>query len=212
MDAVLAELKAGMTELEVVGVAQAALYANGAEYEAHPLYVLSGPNSKHAISRPTHRVIQEGELVQLDIGARVCGYSPSLGIPYLVGEVSDDMKRAVKFGLDTHEKTIELIKAGVVAADIAKQIEEYVIKGGYGDNLLYGPCHGLGMLEVEAPWMEKDSHYELEAGMTYQVDTFLQMENYGFRWEQGILVTDTGCERLSDWDLRSNWEKACLHK
>ena len=28
--------KAGMTELEVVGIAQGAMYANGAEYEAHP--------------------------------------------------------------------------------------------------------------------------------------------------------------------------------
>ena len=28
--------------------------------------------------------------------------------------------------------------------------------------------------------MEKDSNYRLEAGMTYQVDTFLQMEDYGF--------------------------------
>ena len=36
MDAVLAGIKAGMTELEVVGIAQGAMYANGAEYEAHP--------------------------------------------------------------------------------------------------------------------------------------------------------------------------------
>ena len=212
MDTVFAGIKAGMTELEVVGLAQGAMYANGAEYEAHPLYILSGPNSRHAISRPTHRVIQEGEVVQLNIGARVGGYSPSIGLPYLVGEVSEGVKRAVLFGLDTHEKTIELIRAGVVASDIAKRIEEFVIAGGYGDNLLYGPCHGLGMLEVEAPWMEKDSNYRLEAGMTYQVDTFLQMENYGFRWEQGVLVTDNGCERLANWDLRSNWEKACLNR
>ena len=143
MEAVLAEIKAGMTELEVVGIAQGAMYANGAEYESHPLYILSGPNSRHAISRPTHRVIQEGEVVQLNIGARVGGYSPSIGLPYLVGEVSEDVVRAVKFGLDTYEKTIELIKAGTVAADIAKAVEEFIIAGGYGDNLLYGPCHGL---------------------------------------------------------------------
>ena len=212
MDTVFAGIKAGMTELEVVGLAQGAMYANGAEYEAHPLYILSGPNSRHAISRPTHRVIQEGEVVQLNIGARVGGYSPSIGLPYLVGEVSEDVIKATRYGLDTHEKTIELMKPGVLASDVAKKIEEFMIAGGYGDNLLYGPCHGLGMLEVEAPWMEKDSNYRLEAGMTYQVDTFLQMENYGFRWEQGVLVTDNGCERLANWDLRSNWEKACLNR
>ncbi len=212
MDAVLAGIKAGMTELEVVGIAQGAMYANCAEYEAHPLYVLSGPNSRHAISRPTHRVIQEGEVVQLNIGARVGGYSPSIGLPYLVGDVTEDVIKATKYGLDTHEKTIELMKPGVLASDIAKAIEEFMIAGGYGDNYLYGPCHGLGMLEVEAPWIEKDSDYRLEPGMTYQVDTFFQMENYGFRWEQGVLITDNGAVRLADWDLRANWEKACLKK
>jgi Xaa-Pro aminopeptidase len=212
MDAVFAGIKAGMTELEVVGLAQGAMYANGAEYEAHPLYILSGPNSRHAISRPTHRVIQEGEVVQLNIGARVGGYSPSIGLPYLVGEVSEDVIKATRYGLDTHEKTIELMKPGVVASDIAKAIEEFMIAGGYGDNLLYGPCHGLGMLEVEAPWIEKGSDYRLEAGMTYQVDTFFQMDDYGFRWEQGVLITDDGAEKLAKWDLRSNWEKVCLKK
>ena len=81
LKAVLDVIKPGMTETQVVGVAQAALYANGAEYEGHPLYVLSGRNSANAIGRPTNKVLVEGEVIQFNIGARVGGYSSSVGRP-----------------------------------------------------------------------------------------------------------------------------------
>ncbi|HEY3418626.1 MAG TPA: aminopeptidase P family N-terminal domain-containing protein, partial [Armatimonadota bacterium] len=54
---VINKIKPGMTELQVVGIAQEAIYQYGGEYEAHPTYVLSGINSTHAIGRPTHKVI-----------------------------------------------------------------------------------------------------------------------------------------------------------
>jgi len=56
-DYVLANMKPGMTEQQVVGLAQAAMYENGAEYEGHPTYVLTGKNSTHAIGRPGLQVV-----------------------------------------------------------------------------------------------------------------------------------------------------------
>lgn len=49
--------------------------------------------------------------------------------------------------------------AGVVSGDIAKKYEDFVKKAGFGDYYLYGPCHGLGMIEVEKPWLETVSTY-----------------------------------------------------
>jgi len=71
LERVLDEIKPGMTELQVVNIAQEAMYKNGAECEGHALYVLSGNNSRYAISRPTHKRLEKGELIQLNIGARV---------------------------------------------------------------------------------------------------------------------------------------------
>ena len=79
---------------------------------------------------------------------------------------------------------------------------DFVKSKGCGDNLLYGPCHGLGMIEVERPWMESDSTYLLKENMTFQVDTFLQSENFGLRWENGIRVTKDGAELMSDKEMR----------
>jgi Xaa-Pro aminopeptidase len=196
-DEVIAKIRPGMTELQVVGIAQEAMYRNGAEYEAHPTYVLSGVNSSHAIGRCGYRVIEKGDLVQLNIGARVGGYSPSIGIPVCVGKMTPAMKDLVSFGLEAHIKTVEWLKAGVPACDVVNKFMDYVKGRGYGEFLLYGPCHGLGMLEVERPWIESTSDYLLQENMTFQVDTFLYRKEYGLRWEDGIRITKDGVEEFS---------------
>jgi len=191
------EMKPEMTELQLVGIIEKYLYENGAEYEGHPQYVLAGKNSNHAIGRPGYEKLGEGKLIQLNIGARVAGYSSSVGRPVCIGKMSDKMRKLVGFGLDMHRKTMEWIKAGVKAGEVAKKFFEYGEKIGVSKNLLYGPCHGLGMLEVERPWMETNSEYFLEENMTFQVDTFLYCDEFGLRWENGIVVKKDGVEPLS---------------
>ncbi|MFO7946323.1 MAG: Xaa-Pro peptidase family protein [Armatimonadota bacterium] len=195
---VMNQMQPGMTEQEVVGLAQAALYANGAEYEGHPTYVLSGEASTHAIGRPSPKKLQEGEMIQLNIGALVGGYSSSVGRPVCFGEMPSDMRDLVQAGLDAHHKTMEFMQAGVPARDVVIKFEEFVESLGYGDNLLYGPCHAIGLMEVERPWMETSSEYDLQENMTFQVDTFLYTDDYGLRWEDGVIVTGHGVEMMSD--------------
>jgi len=197
IDECLAQMKPGMTELQVVGLALKSLYSHGAEYEAHPQYVMGGTNTNHAISRATYRPLAQGEMIQLNLGARVGGYSPSVGRPCCFGRMPDEMRRLVQVGLEAHLKTMEFMRAGVLAKDVVRRFEEFVKSRGYGGNLLYGPCHGIGMIEVERPWMESTSDYLLQENMTFQVDTFLHTDSYGLRWEDGVRVMADGVERLS---------------
>ena len=79
------------------------------------------------------------------------------------------------------------------------KFEEIVKAAGYGEYLLYGPCHAIGLMEVERPWMESSSKYPLAENMTFQVDTFLYITGkFGLRWENGVRVTKTGVEWLSE--------------
>jgi Xaa-Pro aminopeptidase len=200
--AVLDSIAPGMTEQQVVGIAQGTLYAEGAEYEGHPTYVLSADASTHAIGRPSPKVIEEGEMIQLNIGALVSGYSSSVGRPICIGEMPADMRELVEVGLDAHHKTMELMQAGVPAAEVVVKFEEYLEEKGYAQYLLYGPCHSIGLMEVERPWMETSSEYDLVENMTYQVDTFLYKEGqFGLRWEDGVVVKEDGVEMLSDMKL-----------
>jgi Xaa-Pro aminopeptidase len=194
---VLREMKPGMTEQEVVGIAQRSMYANGAEYEAHPQYVLSGRNSSHAIGRPSTKVLQEGELIQLNIGARVGGYTSSVGRPVCFGRMPTLVRELVTVGLEAHHRTVELMKAGVPAKEAVLGFEAFIADKGYTQYLLYGPCHAIGLMEVEPPWMESNSQFPLQENMTFQVDTFLYTTDFGLRWENGVRVTASGVEMLS---------------
>ncbi|MEX2601126.1 MAG: Xaa-Pro peptidase family protein [Balneolaceae bacterium] len=197
LDRVIAKIEPGMTELELVGIAQKAIYENGAEYEGLPMYIFGEKSTRHAISRSSHRRIGNGDLVQLNLSARVDGYSPSIGMPISLGPLNDEKRKVVEFGLKAHNWTIEHLGPGEKASQVAQEYKEFFRVNGMGENYLYGPCHGTGMIEVERPWMETDSDYELEEGMTFQVDTFTSEATFGVRWETGVVITSDGCEILS---------------
>ena len=149
------------------------------------------------ISRPTYAKLKKNEIIQLNIGARVSGYSSSIGLPVWFGKLPKEQMALVEFGLRAHDYTFELMKAGADAASIAKKYTQWGIDQGWGDYMLYGPVHGLGIMETESPWIETTSKYKLQENMTYQIDTFFTGDGYGLRWERGCIVKKGGCELLS---------------
>lgn len=197
VDSILNEIEPGMTELQVIGIAQREIYKYGGEYEGHSLYCFCGKSTNNAISRPTHNKIVKNEVIQLNIGARVGGYSSSVGLPFSIGPLPERKRRLVEFGLEAHKKTIEMLKAGKQAGEVVRQYEAWVKEKGFGQYLLYGPCHSIGMMEVERPWMESTSEYLLEENMTFQVDTFFYDEDFGLRWENGAIIKKNGVEMMS---------------
>lgn len=191
-------IKPGMTEKQALGIVYESMYRHGAECEGFPNYVFGGRKTRNAIARATYDRLEEGKLIQLCIGARYGGYSSSVGRPVIFGKMPGEMKKHVQFGLDVHMKTYEWIKVGVAAKNVAIKYMEYFKEHGYGNYYLYGPCHGTGIIEVEKPWLETTSDYQLQKNMTFMADTFCTCENYGFRWEDGFRVTRDGCEPFSD--------------
>ena len=194
---VIKEIKPGMTELQMVGVAQRVVYEQGAEYEGLPMYVFSEASTRHAISRSSYRQFEKGDIVQLNLSAKIDGYSAAIGYPIVLGKLEGKRRDVVLFGLEAHRWTEKQIKAGIPAADIAKGFYDFYVENGYKDNFVYGPLHGTGMIEVEAPWCETSSTYDLQSNMTFQIDTFISSDTFGVRWEKGIAVTETGCDVLS---------------
>ena len=198
-DEVIKNLRPGVTELQMVGVAQRVIYENGAEYEGLPMYVFSEASTRHAISRSTYKTIGKNDIVQLNLSAKIDGYSPSIGLPVVMGKLEGKRREIVEFCHKMHHWTEEQLKAGAYADDIAKKFLQMYKDAGYGDNYVYGPCHGTGMIEVEAPWMETSTHYPLEENMTFQIDTFISGDTFGCRWEKGAAIKADGCESYTDY-------------
>ena len=194
---VMKEIRPGMTELQMVGVAQRVVYENGAEYEGLPMYVFSEASTRHAISRSCYREFQKGDIVQLNLSAKIDGYSAAIGYPICLGKLEGRRREIVQFCRQAHAWTVDQVKAGVMAGDIAKNFYQYFVDNGFAENFVYGPLHSTGIIEVEAPWAETTSMYPLKPNMTYQADTFISCKDFGVRWEKGIVVTENGCECLN---------------
>ena len=204
--AILEAVRPGMTESELCGIATKAMTAAGAEATGYPIWCCSGPNSSHGISRPTMRKIKRGEIVHFSIGAKVEGYSASIGRPIVLGKCPKATRDFLQVGLDAANMTFDEMRAGVKACEVAKKVHQYIIDKGYGDTILYGPAHGTGQMECEYPFLETSSAYTLEAGMCFMQDMFLHRGvKDGFRWEDGLLVKAKGpAEMLSSWGRQIN--------
>jgi Xaa-Pro aminopeptidase len=196
-------VKPGMTELQLAGIAEEVIYREGAEYEGLPQYVLGAEASSHAIGRASYRVLRKGDVVQLNTSSRIHGYSGSMGVPICLGKRSDAVKRLLDFGLKAHNFSRTLAIAGRPANEVAIEYGKFVRRRGFRGYMLYGPYHGLGLIEVERPWIEETSEYALQPNMTFQIDTFFYTPEgsdlaaangaaFGCRWENGCRITAGG--------------------
>ena len=200
-DFVLENIKVGMSEQQVVGLALGKMHELGAERESYPPWVLTGDGSDQAISRPRNKEIKKGDLTFIQIGARVDGYASSIGRAVVFGKATKEQRELIEVGYKAQEAVIGMLKAGVPAAEVAKKHIENVTNWGYGDWLLYGPCHGNGTMEGEAPWIETTSDYLLEENMTFCVDIFLgnTEKKCGLRMEDVVCVKADGAENLTNY-------------
>ncbi len=195
---VIKNLRPGVTELAMVGVAQRVIYENGAEYEGLPMYVFSEKSTSHAISRPSYRVIEKGDVVQLNLSAKIDGYSPATGLPVIMGKLDAERRKYIDFCYEMHNWTVKNLKAGIPSNKVPLEFLQMFKDRGFEKNYVYGPCHGTGMIEVEAPWMETSSDWVLEENMTFQVDTFISAPTFGTRWEKGVVITKDGCKSMTN--------------
>ena len=200
-DYVLEHIRVGMTEQQVVGLALGKMHELGAERESYPLWVLTGEGSDQAISRPRNKEIKKGDLTFLQIGARVDGYASSIGRAVVFGKATEEQKRLIEVGYQAQRDAIASLLPGVKACDVAQKHVDNVTAMGYGDWLLYGPFHGNGTMEGEAPWVETSADFLLEENMTFCADIFLgnAKEHIGLRIEDVVCVKEGGAENLTNY-------------
>lgn len=200
MEYVIQSIRPGMTELQVRGLACSKIYELGGENEAYPMWVLSGKGGDQAISRARQNPIGSNELVHIGIGARYEGYASSIGRQVITGKAEDWMLRAINAAYEAHDVIGEQLYAGNNARNVAAAYYAVMEKNGYREWLLYGPCHGSGLMEGEPPWIESNSDYVLLENMTFCIDIFMfNREAYGFRVEDSVRVGASGMENLTNY-------------
>lgn len=201
MKEAIENIKIGMTENQVKGIALAKSYQLGSEGEAYASWILTGAHSNQAISRCRNKVIQSGDLVQLQVSARYHGYASTMGRPVIMGKATKGQSNMIQAAYAAQHEILATAKAGVHARSIS-EVHKNVLERYRADQyILYGPCHGTGLMEGEYPWIESSSDFILEEGMTFCTCLYLgdNERSYGIRVEDGFLITSDGTESLSDY-------------
>jgi len=195
----LAKVKPGMKEWELESIIRQKMLSMGAEGMPYPSWVCSGKNTKLSLCRSTDKAIEKDELVQVTSGSKFMGYCGNMCRTFSIGKVPKDARKLMEVALEAMHYALENIKPGIDSSEIFDGYYNILAKYGYENFTLYGPAHGTGHSEVEGFWLAKEDKFTIEAGMVFNIDIWLSDNVNGLRFEDGILVTDSGIKELTSY-------------
>ena len=95
-------------------------------------------------------IINEGDIVKVDVGARFRGYNGDSARTYPVGKVSDEALRLISVTEKSFYEAIKHARAGNRIGDVGSAVENFVISNGYSVVRSY-TGHGIGAQLHEEP-------------------------------------------------------------
>ena len=100
---------------------------------------------------PSNKVIiQEGDIVKVDVGARFRGYTGDSARTFPVGKVSDEALRLISVTEQSFYEAMKVAKAGNRIGDIGHAVESFVISNGFSVVKSF-TGHGVGAELHEEP-------------------------------------------------------------
>ena len=96
------------------------------------------------------RILTEGDIVSVDVGARFRGYNGDSARTFPVGKVSDEALRLISVTEKSFYEAMKVAKAGCRIGDIGQAIESFVISNGFSVVKEY-VGHGVGADLHEEP-------------------------------------------------------------
>lgn len=144
---------------------------------------------------PSHRRLEEGMIIGVDVGAILNGWQSDAARTFLVGEVSEEKKRLVETTRESFFVGVEQFRAGNRLGDISHAIQEYNESRGFSIvRAMVG--HGIGRQMHEDPQVPnfgRAGHgVRLETGLVLAIEP---MVNAG-TWQVTTLDDDWTCVTL----------------
>ena len=166
------------------------------------------------------RILQEGDIISIDVGAYVNGWCGDAACTYPVGEISPERRRLLKVTEESLNRAISQAIPGNTLGDIGNAVESYLKPLGYGIVRDY-TGHGIGSKMHEAPQIPNYGRagqgMTLKAGMTIAIEPMIMSgrekvktgsngwtvstvdRSDAAHFERSIAVLDDGPEILTKW-------------
>ncbi|MGN1129536.1 MAG: type I methionyl aminopeptidase [Candidatus Flemingiibacterium sp.] len=220
------KLKPGMTTKQLDTIIRQHIESRGARpsflgYGGFPGSACISINDQVIHGIPGPRVIEEGDIVKIDVGAFYKGYHGDSANTFAVGKVSDEAKKLIEVTKESFWKGIAEAKPGNRVGDIGFAVQSYVEANGFSVVRRY-VGHGVGEELHESPdvpnYGSKGRGVRLYAGMTIAVEPMVNIGTPDVRelndkwtvvtadgslsahYEHSIAITDDGVIVLTKVD------------
>lgn len=192
----------GRTESELAWWIERSFREGGAEGVSFEAVVGAGATAASPHANPGNTPIERGVLVVVDAGCVVDGYCSDCTRTFAVGDVSGRLLEIYALCLEAQLAGLAAVAAGVHGRDADAASRAIVEGAGLGWAYGHGMGHGVGLQIHEAPTLRPESTDVLAAGNVVSVEPgiYLPDEEAGVRIEDLVVVTEDGCERLTQFD------------
>ncbi len=202
-------VKPGMTEKDAATL----VYDTAVELGGAAVWTLSnsGPYNYESgfLPNPSEHILETGNLLWIDTGCKVNGYSSDFSRIAAIGEPSSEQKKMYEMVNGISNTAVAAIRPGIKASDLSLLCNREFENAGLKDIWGEGDCssaqsnqagrvgHGIGMATTEPPHIALFDDTELKAGMVVTIEPTV-VTTYGhFNIESNVLVTEDEPEVLS---------------
>lgn len=201
--AILTLVRTGRREREIAAEIDLTLATHGFEDRAFQTIVASGPNSALPHAHPSDRCVEAGDLVLLDFGGVYDGYCVDLSRTVCISPVSEQASRLHGAVLEAQQAAIAVARPGVMASEVDAAARSTLARYELAEAFGHGTGHGLGLEIHEAPRVGQTGQPGTDAilrpGMVFTVEPGVYVPGVGgVRIEDDVLVTEEGCEILTN--------------
>lgn len=183
------EIKPGMTTLDLDSLTETCIRDLGGipafkGYRNYPRSLCASINEEVVHGIPSKRVIMDGDIIGLDVGAIVEGFYGDGAVTVSVGDVEETARRLIKVTRDALSKGIEQAIVGKRLSDISSAIQTHVEKHGYSVVRDF-VGHGIGRQLHEEPQVpnygKPGQGPRLKPGMALAIEPMVNMGGHGVK-------------------------------
>lgn len=179
-------VKPGVTTAELDKLAESFIIAKGARPAFKGLYgfpstICASLNEQVVHGIPSLRVLQNGDIISIDVGAEINGFFGDSAVTLPVGEIDDTTSRLLKVTEESLYKGIAQAVSGNRLSDISNAVQKHVESNGFSVVRDY-VGHGIGRSMHEEPQVPNFGRAgrgpRLQAGITLAIEPMVNMGTY----------------------------------
>lgn len=194
---ILPRIREGMTEKELSRILEFDMLEHGADTMGFAVIAAAGANGSKPHAVPSDYRIRRGDMITMDFGAKVKGYTADMTRTVALGEPSAEMRKVYAIVLAAQAMAQDAVKAGAACAAVDAVARDYIYAQGYEGRFGHGLGHSLGIDVHEEPRLSALSTDCLRENQLVTVEPGIYLPGIGgVRIENTVVVEKYGCRSL----------------